>query len=493
MTLGKTLVWLLILAGAIAFALGRWVVRTFGHITLDQAIMNLDGAGEGGGKEFVYEAILEALVVPIILVISLWLIVRVIRNSLRKHDSSSTVRRVAYVLPALVLAAVPLAGAWSLGSALQVRQYIASRDPSLDLADHYVLPQLQESNDDSPTNLVLIYLESIENTFGDDEVFEINMLESIQEATADWDYIDPLEQYPGGGWTMSGIVSTQCGIPLRMPPSAGIEGTETLDHSSELNRMTTSSYLAGTTCLGDVLQEQGYKNVFMGGADASFASKGQYFTQHGYSEFLDRKYWEQQGETEFTESWGLSDSRLLENAKAELAKLESEGEPFSLTVLTLDTHEPAPRFASCEQRSEYPLVDATRCSMDAVADFLSFASRQGYLEDTTFVVMGDHLKFITTGESLGADFTDYENRSIFNRIESPVAGEIRLKTVDQFDMFPTILEAMGFALTDGRAGLGVSAYNASTPPGSLHQLSSEEREALIRSRSSDFFASMWAE
>ena len=47
---GGAFVWILVAVGAVAFGLGRWIVATFGYITPDQALMNLQGAGgEGGG------------------------------------------------------------------------------------------------------------------------------------------------------------------------------------------------------------------------------------------------------------------------------------------------------------------------------------------------------------------------------------------------------------------------------------------------------------
>lgn len=483
--------WVLICVGALAWALGRWIVRNFGHISPDQALMNLEGVGEGGGGTFVRDAIWQALVIPLLVIAILGFVAWLVRRSSREKGSSRAqwLARLLVLVPVLI---VPVAGAWSLGSALQIRQYLASHDPSLNLADYYVLPEV-DSAPTEPTNLVLIYLESIENTFADEGLFGVNMLADLQDATSQWDSVENLHQYPEGGWTMSGIVSTQCGVPLRMPPSSGVSGTQTLDHSAKLNNLDARSYLTGATCLGDVLAEQGYTNVFMGGADADFAAKGVFLADHGYSTVLDRKHWEAEGETEVTPAWGLSDGRLFANAKTELAELESDGQPFMLTILTLDTHEPAALFPACEERSAYALVDATRCSMGAVADFIDFMDTRGYLENTAVVVMGDHLKFIATGESLGADFSDYPNRTIFNRLHSPASKQVRTKEIDQLDMYPTILEAMGFTLRDGRAGLGVSAYDPDTVYGSLRQLPAKEREALIRSRSASFYAELWGE
>lgn len=484
------LLWAAIAVGAVAWALGRWIVRNFGHITPDQALMNLQGAGEGAGGTYVSDAIWQTLILPLALVFLAWLVVYLIARQ-RHTDRRSRSTRLCLTVSVLALIAVPVAGAWSMGSALQVRQYLAAHDPSLDLSDYYQTP-IVVGDTSGATNLVLIYLESMEDSFGDADFFGTNMLAPIQQQTATWDTIPNFQQYPAGGWTMSGIVSTQCGFPLRMPPSSGIEGTETLDHSKGLNKVETESYLPGATCLGDVLTELGYTNVFMGGADSGFAAKGQFLRNHGYDRVMDIHHWVEVGEDE-TSSWGLSDGRLFANAETVLTELEDAGHPFMLTLLTLDTHDPAPQFDYCTARTEYPLADAAECSMAVVSDFLKFMEDRGSLESTAVVIMGDHLKFLTTGENLGADFSSYPDRTIFNRISSPVAGDVRVDKIDQLDMYPTILEAMGISVENGRAALGVSAYNPDTVIGSLRQLEVDERETMVRSRSADFYAQMWGE
>ena len=338
---------------------------------------------------------------------------------------------------------------------------------------------------------VHIYLESVENALADQATFGVNMLEPLQEVTADWDRIETLDRYPGGGWTMSGIVSSQCGIPLRAPASTGVEGTDTTDQAQPLNHLESASYLPGATCLGDFLEEQGYQNVFLGGAYTTFASKGQFPSEHGYSRVLGREQWEEEGETELTEAWGLSDKRLFERAEQEIDELEASGKPYALTLLTLDTHEPAHRFPYCETSSDTALTDVSKCSMQVVADFVNYMESKGLLENTVVVLIGDHLKFGSTRHSYGAELTDYPDRTIFNRFWVPDGREVRVDKIDQLDLYPTILEAMGFELEDGRAGLGVSAFNPNYIFGSLRQLSIEDREAMVRSRSTSFYERMW--
>ncbi|WP_182141799.1 sulfatase-like hydrolase/transferase [Schaalia sp. JY-X169] len=490
----QVLAWVVVALSAVAIGLARWTLRTFGSITPDQALLNLRGAGQegGGGSELIVEAVVASAVIPLALVSLVcggfyFLRRRVVRRNVNQKLSSHGFAAALTVLAV----AMPVAGAGSIDSALQVRQYIASSDPSLDVGAYYVQPErLEQPSGDKP-NLVLIYLESIEDTFQDEGLFGVDMLADLTRATENWDTIDALEQYPGGGWTMSGIVSTQCGVPLRSSSASGVTSTDTTDQAGVLNKFQGESYMAGAQCLGDVLAENGYQNVYLGGARAAFAGKGSFLTTHGYDKVLDLEHWDAQGEVEKSERWGLSDRRLLENAKSEILSLRESGEPFNLTMLTLDSHEPAHLFPYCEPVSDLDTTSVTTCSMNVVADFVTFLEYEGFLDDTVVVVMGDHLKFPATANSYFEELTSTENRTIFNRISVPSELEIKEATVDQLGVYPTILDALGFQLQDGQAGLGVSAFHHGIPIQSLRSLNADEYETIIRSRSQDFYDALW--
>lgn len=155
-------------------------------------MLNLAGAGGdgGGGRELVRDGVLRVLVLPAVVVLATWVTLRLTRKQLRRRG----MRRMSlatFIVPAVALLTVPALGAWSLGSALQIREYLAASDPSLDLSDYYVIPEITATPSDH-TNLVLIYLESIEDAFADAGTFGVNMLESIQQATEDWQSIPNL-------------------------------------------------------------------------------------------------------------------------------------------------------------------------------------------------------------------------------------------------------------------------------------------------------------
>jgi phosphoglycerol transferase len=272
--------------------------------------------------------------------------------------------------------------------------------------------------------------------------------------------------------------------------------------SGALNELggDVETYLGGTTCLGDVLDEHGYRSVFLGGANASFAAKDTFLSSHGYDEVKDLSDWRAAGEPEesFRGDWGLSDGRLMAHAADEIDELHAEaeetGRPFNLSVLTLDTHEPVHIFDYCDVDAQNEVASVFSCSMTQVAGFVDHMQEKGYLDDTAVVIMGDHLMPRSAGDAFHEQLDDHDNRTIFNRIWIPGEGEnstLRPRA-DQLNMYPTLLEAAGLALKDHEAGLGVSAVAPKVPDGSAQAMEPGPYAELLGSRSSWFYAQAWA-
>ncbi|GAA2177402.1 hypothetical protein GCM10009847_03130 [Leucobacter tardus] len=495
-----SLIWLLVWVGAVLAAAGLWIRAAFGVVSVDQLQMNLIGA-ETGGAAIVWRGVIWVGVVPTLVVGVLIVLVHLSRRSLR--DASllgAGAPRVSRVIAGVLACALPIAalsvGGALFGGAVQVRDYARSVASGLDLGDYAVAPELEGGE---PRNLILVYLESVEDAMADDTRFEEDMLAPVSAATADWERLDALTQAPGGGWTMAGVVATQCGIPLRSATAA--TGSQILNQVGE----QPGRYLPGATCLGDVLQEQGYRNVFLGGADATFAAKERFLREHGYDEVRDLRTWRDQGEPESAmRDWGLGDRRLLELAADEAAELHRSGDPFNLTVLTLDTHEPAVAPEGCDMNTREPMTAITRCSMTEVAGFVEALDAEGILDDTAVVVMGDHLKQVASwasfhdelGPLADADASlapgQTPERTIFNRVWNPEPLAFAREQIDQLSLYPTLIELAGLRLTDHRAGLGVSAFASEIPDGSALALDADAYDALLRSRSADFYRDLWS-
>lgn len=476
-----------------------WVRRTFGPISVDQLLLNLPAPGAaavaGPEAELLGSALVEAVAIPLaataLLALAGVLLARKLRagRGLRRHGGATRWR-----VPLALSLGVFVLGAAVFGETVGLPQYLRSVTSPYSMEAHYVVPEPSAAamltGDAEPTapqrNLVLIFLESIEESFGDPELFGENLLAPLDAATTGWASIPRFEEYEGGGWTMAGLVGSSCGLPLRGPG----RGADDLG-SNEIGR-ERDEYLPGARCLGDVLAESGYRNVFLGGADANFASKGTFLRSHGYDEVNDLGVWEAGGATERS-GWGLSDRELFAGAEAELARLRESGQPFNLTILTLDSHEPAHLFPYCEKTGEEELRDATRCSIEQAAAFISGMDERGELADTVVAVVADHRKMISEGGPFWDQLSDSPNRTLVNRFWSPDGVRIAREEADQLSVFATLLDLLDMPARDHRAGIGVSVLVPGTSPGSILDLSPEEYRETVQSRSPGLYQRVWGQ
>ncbi|MBO1805564.1 sulfatase-like hydrolase/transferase [Leucobacter ruminantium] len=501
-TVWAILGWTLVAVGAVLAGAALWIRRTFGAISVDQMLTNIAGAENTGSVDYIGSFVWTGLVAPLGAVACLALLVlmfrrrAVVRGRKRDGSSSSTgpagfkrMRRLHAWAAPLAAIAICAFGTSMFVQTVGLDRYVRSFSTSSTMADYYVTPDLQAQrtavagNTENPKNLVLIFLESTEDQMGNEELFELNMLEPVQEATRGWQTIEDYQQYDGGGWTMAGLIGTSCGVPLR---GAGISDADVGNGIGT----EAESYLPGAVCLGDVLASNGYRNVFLGGADAQFAAKANFFHTHGYDEVKDLNTWEDQGETDIS-GWGLSDHRLMELAAEEVDALHASGQPFNLTMLTVDAHEPTHIYEYCPVTTEDPLESVIHCSMDYVGGFIRHMEEQGYLDDTVVVVTGDHQKLLSEGFISLQALRDVEDRPVFNRIWSPDGQRIERSGADQLSMYPTILDLVGLGRPDHRAGIGVSAL-VDSQPGSILDLDPAEYTELVESRSPDLYRRLWA-
>lgn len=497
--MGRTLAYILVWAG-LALLIAAVVIRVYwGEISVGQMLLNLVSVEtDGGGGAVVWTSVLGIGVVPLVITIgiALWQYFR--RRKRRRFGGDTRSRRSQWIMHTVstaLVVAVAVSGTTAFATTVGLAEYIRAANSKYDIGNYYVEPTV--TSDKDKRNLVVIYLESGEATLGDEELFEKDPFATLNEATKasdGWQSVDDLRQYEGGGWTMAGLTATQCGVPLK--------GMGSITSTGALNQLggEVDTYLGGVTCLGDVLDEHGYNSVFLGGANASFAAKDVFLNGHGYSTIKDLSNWRAAGEPEknFRSDWGLSDERLMAYAKEEIDELHAEaektGQPFNLSILTLDTHDPVHIFDYCNVDTQNASISVFACSATQVAGFVDHMKEKGYLDDTAVVIIGDHLKQLNAGDPTREQLDGYSDRSIFNRIWVPGGdknSELR-SSLDQLNLYPTILEAAGLTLQDHEAGLGVSAFVSEIPDSSAQAMEPNVYADLLTSHSASFYAEAWA-
>lgn len=236
-------------------------------------------------------------------------------------------------------------------------------------------------------NIVWIYGESLERTYFDRETFPGLMPHLTRLASEGLDFRG-VTSADGGGWTIAGMVSSQCGVPLTAAPS---------DQNS-FGRM--ARFLPEAQCLGDYLRAQGYRNDFIGGADGAFAGKASFLASHGYDDVRDLAWFRQQhvGPEHFS-AWGVHDDVLLDQAWEQFQALARDGQPFMLSALTMDTHHPAGHLpVSCRDTryqgggfEDVALLSALQCSDRLISELVDRIRASRWGDDTIIVVSSDHL------------------------------------------------------------------------------------------------------
>ncbi len=471
--------WLLSTVALFLVSLAGWIRFHFGAVSFEQIVNNLPiSAGEGVGNN---DLLTEAIVVCVVVPLALTTLFFVGRWWWRRHRGTQPrLRRRYLVVPTLALV-VALSVLLTVAG---VPQFAAAQLDPRSIADYYETPQVT-STPAKPLNLITIYLESTENTYRDTSIFGENLLANLDAATVGWHSYETLHQYPTGGWTMAGIVGTQCGIPLKSK-------LLTIGVNSNTQGEKVETYLPGATCLGDVLAKQGYTNAFMDGANLRFAGKDTYLRDHGYTSIEGREEWEAMGENPANISlWGLSDARMFVHARYTLQQLRDAGTPYNLTLLTLDNHEPAAVFPGCTDDEPIRMATALKCSGRAVADFLAYLKDTGVLDDTVVVLMGDHLKNTGDSDQFRSELENAPERTIFFRVHSPEPVTFTREDADQLSVLPTTLELLGFGTEDGRAGLGVSFVGRHDLTGTAEALPPGDYDSLMEAPSSKIYQLFW--
>lgn len=454
------------------FCLNHWINRQFGKPDIDQIAYHLQFGAQGledSDPAIARHFLVWCVLLPLVLFAAVLLAERWAIAACRYRR----ILRACPVLPKLALLSVVLL--WLVQ--LSVLDYVASSMGPDYFSRHYVKPSTVPVQAARPKNLVLIYAESIETGYGNEQAFGSNLIAPLSDLEAS--SFRSFVQVPGTGWTIASLVATHCAVPLKRVTVFG-ENTQ-----GQMLR----SFLPGATCLGDILARHGYRNVFMGGASPSFAGKGRFLRNHHYHEVLGKEDWQAQGVPDTSmNGWGLFDDALFSRARAKLSQLHASGQPFNLTLLTVDTHEPAGHLSpGCAQSGHAGFKGVIRCSAAEVAAFVRFVRERGYLADTNIIILGDHL---ARRNPLSDVLERMPERTLFNAFIGATVPPRNREQLVHFDLLPTILEFSGFTVSGGRLGLGYSGFNrhgARPGPGRLAEL-----RASVLNRSEGYL-SLWRE
>lgn len=307
-------------------------------------------------------------------------------------------------------------------------------------------------------NLIYIYMESMEVTYADRQsgggkkinyIPRLTVLANENVNFSNNDKMGGLYCTYGARWTIAGLLASTSGISYKIPGDI-------------LDADKYAVFLPNITNLGDVLCENGYRNYFLCGSEASFSGRDIFFSSHGNYELHDYYYAVEKGyiPKDYYVYWGYEDKVLYDIAMRELSQIAQQEAPFNYTILTLDTHSCDGYICElCGNDYEEQFSNVISCADKQIANFIDWVQQQEWYDNTTIIIVGDHNSF-TPG--YWDDVEGYE-RQIYNcfiNLPNNIdTSHIKYREISSLDLFPTALCALGVNIDGERLGLGTNAFS----------------------------------
>lgn len=318
-------------------------------------------------------------------------------------------------------------------------------------------------------NVLVIFLESWENAFLDEAqggVYPKNLMPEFC-AIAEKNLYFSNTSGIGGGYdlyntnsTISATVAKFSATPMILWQTPAKPSEEFDDSASQQTQVVALE----TVTINDILKREGYNQIFSYAYYKEFAATGLFFETHGNIPFHDLPYFEEKHGNvpdEIKNRWGFDDYLLYTFAKQELTELAAADKPFFYGLALADSHTGDYKMcALCEKpkenTKEYRIKSVIRCMDKQFAEFIRWAEAQSWYENTTIVIFGDHT--FPLPEQLPKKL---ETHVWLNCFINPAVTTSNTKNrqFSSFDMYPTILEAMGVTVEGHALGFGRSLFS----------------------------------
>ena len=460
----KTAAWigkiLLVLTAALAVLVWRsviWVLKTWNNLTVEEIIYHLRMPLEGTNSDMIWDYVRYCVVAAAITAVCVSLVLFLLKRRRKIY------RTMLGAIPAVSVLVIILSVV-HIWNTLDVSAYVKNQSTySSFIDDNYIDPRsVKITFPEQKRNLIYIYLESMENTYADQQsggAFEQNVIPELTRLSLENENFSGKQEIlnvgyvlTGTTWTVVAMFGQTSGLPLIIPIDQNSMGTQ-------------ENFFPGIVTLNDILEQEGYYQELLIGSDAAFGGRDLYFKQHGSCEICDYNYSKANGEIpeDYYVWWGYEDEKLFEHAKQRLMELSDSDQPFNLTMLTVDTHfEDGYVCQLCgNEFGDDQYSNVMQCSSRQVTEFVQWIQEQDFYANTTIVISGDHL-------TMDADYcddvpADYARKVYTAYINAPIHPILdQYREYSTFDAFPTTLASLGCTIEGDRLGLGTNLYSAET-------------------------------
>lgn len=466
----KVIRFLIIILSFVIIYLSIYIKYKFYDVSFEQLLFTIS-TSTGTSFSAIREGILVVLAGVTISLVIIKVIKKILIKYAKKYSSKIIItignkkfevqllpptafQKIIYSILFLILSI--LFGCYYLG----VFAYLQSqRELSTIFEDYYVDGHSVEiSFPDNKRNLIYIYVESLESTNFSKEnggIMDKSYIPNLEKiATENINFsnnstIGGAYATFGTTWTTAAMIAQTAGVPLKLNVNYNIN-----DYSGY------GESLPGIYNLGDVLNDNGYKNYLMLGSGADFGGRKDYFTYHGNYEIYDYNWAKDIGliDKDYHVWWGFEDRKLYSYAKDKITEIASNDEPFNFTLLTVDTH-----FIDgwldegCPQEFSTQYANVFYCADYMLNDFIQWIEKQDFYNDTTIIISGDHLTMQDGFYNVGNDYQRYVYNAIINSSITTDNSKNRIFTT--MDLYPTTLASLGVNIEGDKLGLGTNLFS----------------------------------
>ena len=437
---------------------GRYLLDNWAELSMDEIVYHLKSTLEGTSTDMIVDGFIRYGLPAILIIVA----VMIIRHYVIKSNRAKVIYTVCIIAAEIC---IMMAMKAELDEKVGLSAYLKaqfSNDDSDFIAENYIDPNTVNLKfPEKKRNLIYIYLESMEMTFTDKEnggAFDKNVIPELTALakenecfSGEEDVLNGAISLPGTTWTSGAMFAQSTGLPLKVAINA--------------NRISkVEEFFPGITAIGNILQQQGYRQELLIGSKKVFGGRGAFYTGHGDYDIRD---YDHAIENEripegYKVFWGYEDEKLFQFAREDLLELADSGQPFNLSILTVDTHFPDGYVCRlCEDEFGEQYADVFACSSKQVTSFIKWIQEQDFYENTTIVLCGDH-------PTMDGDFCenvpdDFQRKTyccIINPGENTEDAKLnKRREYDTFDMFPTTLAAINVEIPGNRLGLGANLYS----------------------------------
>ena len=295
------------------------------------------------------------------------------------------------------------------------------------------------------TSLVLIFAESLEDTYARSDIFGEDLTPELTALEAEGLKFVDMRQVSHTSWTTGALVAAQCSRTMSA-------------HGKNLDVLHVFAFgpeddaVQNATCFGDVLAAQGYQSVLMAGTSLEFGGMGVFHAAHGFQERLGfhnlgavtgPSSWTPWDDANDRDSWLLEDDALFALARNKVDELADSSKPFFLALTTMDTHGPS-GFPSKVCGTAKGLIAAVRCADKLIARFIKDV--RATHPSVMVALLSDHL--VGPGRVDTEVMSKLAGRSEERRLRFSVWGDGLLPAVvnrpgTHFDVMPSLMDLLG--------------------------------------------------